>query len=130
MKPKLTKDYLGRSSTLAGTTGTAFTLAFQSCVGQVGGVIGPQLFQSRYAHNGYKVPFAICAAAIGAGWVANAWTWWLTRNIEWDVRRIRRLRIKAEKGGKMFAEDDIKVFEERKFYKKGLTKMPSGTLEA
>ncbi|EHK97616.1 putative tartrate transporter [Glarea lozoyensis 74030] len=37
-----------RSSTLEGTTGTAFTLAFQSCVGQVGGVIGPQLFQSNY----------------------------------------------------------------------------------
>jgi hypothetical protein len=40
----------------------------------------------------------------------------LTRNVEWDVRRIRRLRIKAEKKGSMFAGDDIKVFEERKFY--------------
>ncbi|TVY91632.1 putative transporter [Lachnellula willkommii] len=109
-----------RSSTLAGTTGTAFTLAFQSCVGQVGGVIGPQLFRSKYAHNGYKVPFAICAAAIGAGWLASAWTWWLTRNVEWDVRRIRRLRIKSEKEGKVFADDDVKVFEERRFYGKTL----------
>ncbi|KAH8661599.1 permease of the major facilitator superfamily [Tricladium varicosporioides] len=105
-----------RSATLEGTTGTAFTLAFQSCVGQVGGVIGPQLFQSKYAHNGYKVPFAICAAAIGLGGVASAWTWWLTRNVEWDVRRIRRLRIKAERNGEVFASDDVKVFEERKFY--------------
>lgn len=101
---------------MAGTTGTAFTLAFQSCVGQVGGVIGPQLFQSRYAHNGYKVPFAICATAIGAGWLASTWTWWLTRNVEWDVRRIRKLRLKANKEGTMFADDDVKVFEERKFY--------------
>lgn len=105
-----------------GTTGTAFTLAFQSSVGQVGGVVGPQLFQSRYAYNGYKVPFAICATAIGLGWVANVWTWWLTRNVEFDVKRIRRLRIKAEKSGRVFAEDDVKVFEERGFYGRGLTK--------
>ncbi|KFY12870.1 hypothetical protein V492_03606 [Pseudogymnoascus sp. VKM F-4246] len=111
-----------RSSTLAGTTGTAFTLAFQSCVGQVGGVIGPQLFQSKYAHNGYKVPFAICATAIGLGWLANVWTWWLTRNVEYDVKRIRRLRIKAERDGRVFAEDDVRVFEEREFYGKGLIK--------
>lgn len=32
------------------------------------------------------------------------------------MRRIRRLRIKAEKKGNMFADDDIRVFEERKFY--------------
>lgn len=105
-----------------GTTGTAFTLAFQSSVGQVGGVVGPQLFQSRYAYNGYKVPFAICATAIGLGWIANVWTWWLTRNVEFDVKRIRRLRIKAEKSGRVFAEDDVKVFEERGFYGRGLTK--------
>jgi nitrate/nitrite transporter NarK len=106
----------GRSSTLKGTTGTAFTLAFQSCVGQVGGVIGPQLFRSRFAHNGYKTSFAICASVIGAGLLANLWTWWLTRNVEWDVRRIRRLRIKAEKEGRVFAEDDVRVYEERNFY--------------
>lgn len=105
-----------RSATLHGANGTAFTLAFQSCVGQVGGVVGPQLFQSQYAYNGYKVPFTICATAIGAGWLANMWTWWLTRNVEEDVKRIRRLRITAERKGKVFAEDDVKVFEERNFY--------------
>lgn len=97
-------------------TGTAFTLAFQSCVGQVGGVVGPQLWQSKYAYNGYKVPFGICAAAIIVGWFANIWTWWLTRNVEWDVKRIRKLRIKAKKEGRVYAEDDVKVYEERDFY--------------
>ncbi|KAJ5899570.1 MFS general substrate transporter [Penicillium taxi] len=111
-----------RSATLVGSTGTAFTLAFQSCVGQVGGVIGPQMFQSKYAHNGYKVPFAICSAAIGAGWLASGLTWWLTRNVEWDVKRIRRLRIKAEREGRVFADDDVKVIEERQFYGKGFRK--------
>lgn len=106
----------GRSSTLQGTTGTAFTLAFQSCIGQVGGVIGPQLFQSKFAYNGYKTSFAICAAAIIVGWVANLWTWWLTRNVEWDVKRIRRLRMKAESQGAVYGEDDVKVYEERRFY--------------
>lgn len=106
----------GRTSSLKGTTGAAFTLAFQSCVGQVGGVIGPQLFQSRFAYNGYKTPFAICAAVVGAACLANGWTWWLTRNVEWDVRRIRRLRIKEMKQGRVYADDDVRVYNEREFY--------------
>ncbi|KAA8911485.1 major facilitator superfamily domain-containing protein [Sphaerosporella brunnea] len=105
-----------RSSTLTGSTGTAFSLAFQSCIGQVGGIVGPQLFRQKYAYNGYKTSFAICAAAIIAGFFANCWTWWLTRNVEWDTRRIRRLRIKAKKEGRLFNEDDVKVHVERKFY--------------
>lgn len=76
-------------------------------------MIGPQLFQSRYAYNGYKVPFTVCTVAIGLSWLANMWTWWLTRNIELDVRRIRRLRIQAEAEGRVYAEDDVRVFEER-----------------
>jgi hypothetical protein len=80
------------------------------------------MFKSRYAYNGYKLPFGICAGAIGFGWLANVWTWWLTRNIEYDVMRIRRLRIEAEKDGRLFAEDDVRVFEEREFYGKGLAK--------
>ena len=110
-----------RSATLIGSTGTAFTLAFQSCVGQVGGVIGPQLFRQRWAYNGYKVSFAICAAAIVASWIANLWTWSLTRNVEWDVKRVRRLRIQAEREGKIFAADDIRVLEERRVYS-GITR--------
>lgn len=38
------------------------TLAFQSSIDQVGDVVGPQLFLEKYAYNGYKVPFAVCAA--------------------------------------------------------------------
>ncbi|KAI9829510.1 MAG: hypothetical protein M1819_006330 [Sarea resinae] len=98
-----------RSATLVGTTGTAFTLAFQSCVGQVGGVVGPQLFRQRYAHNGYKVSFGICTGAIGAGLLANLWTWWLTWRSERDIRRVRRLRIEAKKEGKVFAGGDVEV---------------------
>ncbi|KAL4937288.1 hypothetical protein BDV06DRAFT_232700 [Aspergillus oleicola] len=105
-----------RSSSLKGMTGSAFTLAFQSCVGQVGGVTGPQLFQSRFAYNGYKTPFAICAAVIGVSWVTNGYSWWLTRNVEYDVLRVRRLRIKEEREGRVYAGEDVKVYEERVFY--------------
>lgn len=84
----------------------------------MGGVVGPQLFQSKWAYNGYKTSFAICVAAIGSSWLANVWTWWLTRNTERDVLRVRRLRIAAEKTGGVFAGDDVKIFEERQFYDK------------
>ncbi|KAK7723164.1 hypothetical protein SLS57_004722 [Botryosphaeria dothidea] len=92
-----------RSATLEGATGAAFGLAFQNCVGQVGGVIGPQLFQSKYAADGYKVPFGICAGAVGLAWLASAWGWWLTRGLETEVRRVRRLRIKAAREGEVYA---------------------------
>ncbi|KAK1508761.1 high-affinity nicotinic acid transporter [Colletotrichum abscissum] len=76
-----------RSATLSGSTGTAFTLGLQSGIAQLGGVIGPQLFQSKFAYNGYKTSFAIAAATTIASFVANLWTWWLTRNTEYDVMR-------------------------------------------
>ncbi|KAH8892475.1 high-affinity nicotinic acid transporter [Thozetella sp. PMI_491] len=105
-----------RSATLSGSTGTAFTLGLQSGIAQLGGVVGPQLFQSSWAYNGYKNSFAIAAACIIAAWVGNLWTWWLTRNTEYDVMRVRRKILKARAEGKTLAGDDIKVFEERRFY--------------
>jgi hypothetical protein len=82
-------------------------------LGKFGGVIGPQLFQSRFAYNGYKTSFGICAAAIGAGWIANCWTWWLTRNVESDVRRVRRLRIEKEREGTVFSGEDVNILKKR-----------------
>lgn len=105
-----------RAATLQGMTGTAFTLALQSSVGQIGGVVGPQLWQSKYAYNGYKTPFGVCAAFIIAGWLATLWTWWLTREVESDVKRVRRLRIVAEKQGQVFAGDDVKIHGRSKPY--------------
>ena len=101
---------------MIGTTGTAFTLALQTSVAQVGGVIAPQLFPSRWAHNGYKNSFIICTVCVGIGALSNTWLWYLTRNTEADVARVRRLRIKAEKEGRVWAEDDVKIFEERSFH--------------
>lgn len=46
------------------------------------------------------------------------------------MRRIRRLRIKSEREGAMFADDDVKVFEERKFYGAGFAKRNGVVAEA
>ncbi|TDZ27531.1 MFS transporter prlL [Colletotrichum sidae] len=100
-----------RSATLSGST-----LGLQSGIAQLGGVIGPQLFQSRFAHNGYKTSFAIAAATTIASFLGNLWTWWLTRNTEYDVMRVRRKILKARRLGKVNFDDDIRVFEERRFY--------------
>ncbi|KAH8892903.1 permease of the major facilitator superfamily [Thozetella sp. PMI_491] len=115
-----------RSSSLKGTTGTAFSLGIQNCIGQSAGVIAPQPFQAKYAHNGYKTPFAICAGALGLGFLTNCWAWYLTRNIEYDVMRVRRLRKLAEEEGRVFAGDDVKVYEERQFYTGALKKSEPG----
>ncbi|KAH8889447.1 high-affinity nicotinic acid transporter [Thozetella sp. PMI_491] len=105
-----------RSATLSGSTGTAFTLGLQSGIAQVGVIVGPQLFQSKWASNGYKNSFAIAMAFVIAAWVFNLWTWWLTRNTEFDVMRVRRKILAARAQGKTLTDDDIKVFEQRQFY--------------
>lgn len=96
-----------RSGTLTGATGAAFGLAFQNCIGQVGGVIAPQLFLERYAYNGYKVPFAVMSAMVGGAWLMTAWNWYLTRDLEADVRRVRKLRNEAEDRGEVYIGEDI-----------------------
>ena len=78
-------------------------------LGQIGGVVGPQLFQSRFAHNGYKIPFAVCAAFVGTSWVFTLLTWWLTRKNEKDVQKIKKERIRANKSGTVYAGEDVKL---------------------
>lgn len=115
-------ENVGRSSTLQGSTGTAFTLGLQNSIGQIGGIIGPQIFQSKWKANNYRTSFYICLGAAIIAFVANLGTFYLTRNVEYDVLRVQRLRKKANKAGTVLADDDIKVFEERQFFSKGLTK--------
>ena len=112
----------GRSATLKGATGAAFGLAFQNCVGQVGGVIGPQLFQAKYASNGYKTPFSICAGAVAGAYLASIWTWWLTRKLEWKVRKTRRLRAKAERENVAFPGDETDEVDEKDSYSEPKTR--------
>ncbi|KAF2802258.1 retrograde regulation protein 2 [Mytilinidion resinicola] len=109
-----------RTSSLKGTTGTAFAFGLQSGIGQLGGVIGPQIFRQKYKADGYKVSYGICLAAIAAGFFGGCWCWYITRNLETDVRRVRKNRIRAAKEGELYVKDDVKAFEEREFYKRGV----------
>lgn len=47
-------------------------------------------------------------------------TWHLTRKLERDVFDVRRRRITSEKEGKVWAGDDIHVFENQVSYTRGL----------
>ncbi|KAJ0114682.1 vitamin h [Diaporthe amygdali] len=98
-----------RSATLTGATGTAFTLALQTSVAQVGGVIAPQVFPSRWVGDGYKKSFIVCSACVVVVVVSNAWVWYLTRVSEADVLRVRKLRIRAEREGRVWAGDDVRI---------------------
>lgn len=98
-----------RSATLVGTTGTAFTLALQTSVAQVGGVIAPQLFQSKYAYNGYKTSFIICTVSVAIAIISNIWLTYLTWTVEQDTKDVRRERIRAEREGKVYTGEDVKL---------------------
>lgn len=97
-----------RTSSLRGTTGTAFAMGLNSGVGQLGGVIGPQIFRSKYAADGYKVSYAVCVGALGGCFLFNCLSWYLTRDLERDVHRVKRARNKAEREGRLYTEEDIK----------------------
>ena len=112
-----------RTASLSGTTGTAFALGLQSGLGQLGGIIGPQVFREKYAADGYRVSYGVCTAAIAGCFLANCVSWYLTRNLEWDVRRVQMQRIKAEREGRLFTEDEVKFFNERKHFTKALKKL-------
>jgi predicted MFS family arabinose efflux permease len=81
-----------RIATMSGATGAAFAIGLQSSVAQLGSVVGPQIFQSMWAHNRYRNSFIIGFCFVGAALGSNLWTWWLTRDIERGVRRVRRGR--------------------------------------
>lgn len=64
-----------RTSSLKGTTGTAFAMSLQSGVGQLGGVIGPQIFRSKYAADRYRVSYAVCVGALWGCFLFNCLSW-------------------------------------------------------
>lgn len=76
-------------------------------MGQLGGVIGPQIFRSKYAAAGYKVPYSICTACIAGGFFGCLLCWWLTGSVEKEVRRVRLAKIKAEKEGHLYTGEDV-----------------------
>ncbi|EPE08706.1 pantothenate transporter [Ophiostoma piceae UAMH 11346] len=102
-----------RSSSLKGSTGTAFAYGLQSGIGQLGGVIGPQIFRSQYVSNGYKVPYSVCTACIAGGFFGCLLCWYLTYRLENDVLRVQHEQIKAKLQNKLYTGDDVDYKNDR-----------------
>ncbi|KAL4872580.1 major facilitator superfamily domain-containing protein [Aspergillus spectabilis] len=103
-----------RSSSLIGATGTAFAVALQTAVAQVGRIIAPQVFQSKYASDDYRISFIICTActaSTAAAMVSNQILWWLSKDVEDDVLNVRGKRIEAEKAEVVWVGEDVKVIK-------------------
>jgi hypothetical protein len=95
-----------RVQTTSKATGSAFSIGFVNSYGQIGGAIGPHLFQSRYAPH-YGVSFGIAMGFVSACILTTCFTWYLTRNTEGDTRRLKIARVKAQKRGETVLNDVV-----------------------
>ena len=93
-----------RVQTTEGATGSAFAIAFANSYGQIGGAVGSQLFNSRFAPH-YTTSFAIAMGFIGAAIIMNIITWSFTWRADVDTRRIKRARIEAAKRNEALLDD-------------------------
>jgi nitrate/nitrite transporter NarK len=101
-----------RVQTLEGATGSAFAIAFANSYGQIGGAVGAQLFNSRYAPH-YTTSFAIAMGFVGMAIVMTLITWYFTARVDRDTRRIKRARIAARKQNHAVL-DDVDIHARKK----------------
>ncbi|KAJ6092324.1 hypothetical protein N7467_004293 [Penicillium canescens] len=95
-----------RVQTTSRATGSAFSIGFVNSYGQIGGAIGPQLFNSKYAPH-YTVPFSVAMGLVGLCAILTLITWWVTWDTERDTRRLKLAKIAAEKRGETILEDVV-----------------------
>ncbi|KAK0702986.1 major facilitator superfamily domain-containing protein [Lasiosphaeria miniovina] len=93
-----------RVQSTEGATGSAFAIAFANSYGQIGGAVGAQLFNSKYAPR-YATSFGIAMGFIGMAIVMNLITWYVTRQVDIDTRKIKRARIAALKNNQAILDD-------------------------
>lgn len=96
-----------RVQTTKHATGSAFAIGFVNSYGQIGGAVGPWLFQSKYAPH-YGVSFGIAMGMEGACAIMIAITWWVTRHTERATRVVKRERVRAGPKGDAVL-DDVEV---------------------
>ncbi|KAJ5302316.1 hypothetical protein N7508_007179 [Penicillium antarcticum] len=95
-----------RVQTTSRATGSAFSIGFVNSYGQIGGAIGPQLFNSKYAPR-YTLPFSVAMGLVGLCAILTLITWWVTWDTERDTRRLKLAKIAAEKRGETILEDIV-----------------------
>ncbi|KAJ0330545.1 hypothetical protein COL922a_012411 [Colletotrichum nupharicola] len=93
-----------RLQTTSKATGSVFAIAFSNSLGQIGTLIGPQLFRSAYAPK-YSTPFGVAMGMSGLCIVATAWTWWITRETERQTRHLKKMKIAAGKRDEVVYND-------------------------
>lgn len=67
------------AKTLEGSTQVGFSMAFANTIGQLGGIVGPQIFRSKYSPR-YTVPYAVCLTFIAIGLFTTLVLWWFTKS--------------------------------------------------
>lgn len=95
-----------RVQTTSRATGSAFSIGFVNSYGQIGGAVGPQIFLSKYAPR-YTQSFGAAMACVGACVAVTLVTWWVTREIEQETRRLKRAKVKASKDGLAILDDVV-----------------------
>lgn len=93
-----------RVQTTSRATGSAFAIGFVNSYGQIGGALGSQIFQSKYAPH-YTVSFAVAMSVIGSSILVTLVTWWVTRDTERQTREIKKARVAAAKRGESVLDD-------------------------
>ncbi|KAJ5639955.1 uncharacterized protein N7484_007817 [Penicillium longicatenatum] len=95
-----------RVQTTSRSTGSAFSIGFVNSYGQIGGAIGPQLFNSKYGPH-YTVPFSVAMGLVGLCAILTLVTWWVTWDTERDTRRLKLAKIAAERRCEIILEDVV-----------------------
>ncbi|CAK7209716.1 hypothetical protein SCUCBS95973_000534 [Sporothrix curviconia] len=93
-----------RVQTTQGATGSALAIAFANSYGQIGGAVGAQLFNARFAPR-YTTSFGIAMGFIGMAIVMNLITWSFTWRVDAETRRIKRARKAALKRNEAVLDD-------------------------
>ncbi|WVQ84828.1 hypothetical protein IAT38_006985 [Cryptococcus sp. DSM 104549] len=95
-----------RAQTLRGTTNAAFAFAFQNGVAQIGGIIGPQIYRSKYAPR-YTIPYIVCIIFFTVSIISVVVTWYLSRDIERETRRVAKIRRQEAKLKNAIAQEEV-----------------------
>ena len=93
-----------RIQTTEGATGSAFAIAFANSYGQIGGAVGPQLFNSRFAPH-YTMSFAIAMGFVCMAIIMASITWVVTARVDIETRKIQRVRATAGKRNQAVLDD-------------------------
>ncbi|KUJ09089.1 pantothenate transporter [Mollisia scopiformis] len=93
-----------RVQTTERATGSAFAIAFVNSYGQIGGAVGSQIFNSKYAPH-YATSFGVAMGMIGLAIVMNLVTWGFTYKIDNETRRLKRVRVLAGKTNETVLDD-------------------------